>query len=407
MNSLIIEQNSIPEIVDESIIHKLYEKVKEIPEPNEGEEDNAYLSGNLQTQYSYRSEAQYLTTRFPNLFINATEGYYISFEDSNLPNYLNSKGIGSGGKVTESQAVNAQSVSNSSNSTIKKFNELKYFTNITESKGGFTGVLEGNCKFLDWTALEEVDISNFTSLGHDNSNGYGDTFSGCISLQTVTNSNKLTKIGFKAFNNCSELRNISTTTNVTYFGDYCFYNCNQLQYLDITKATTIGYASFQSCKNISEFSTINCPNLTGTLKSLAFAECTQIKDVTNLGNITQIGEEDLDQDPFYGCSNLETIIIPETVTNIEYFLCNAPKVKWVKLLCNSVPATNINHYGCFGEQWNPSQDRTGTYTGKAYSIYVKDELYNDYISDGSIFQMLAGLGRIKKLSQFELDFPTE
>ena len=45
--------------------------------------------------------------------------------------YLNSLGVGSNGMITENQAAAATSVSNSVNTTVTKFNELRYFTNVT------------------------------------------------------------------------------------------------------------------------------------------------------------------------------------------------------------------------------------------------------------------------------------
>jgi hypothetical protein len=64
-----------------------------------------------------------------------------------MESYLASMGIGTDGKVTEAQAAAVTVIANASNSTITKFNELKYFTNITESRGGWSGTNSGNCSF--------------------------------------------------------------------------------------------------------------------------------------------------------------------------------------------------------------------------------------------------------------------
>jgi len=122
--------------------------------------------------------------------------------------YLNSIGVGSNGAVTTNEAAAATVVANSENTEITKFNELKYFTSITESKGGWTGNSSGSVRFYNWTALEEVDISNFTSIGHGVSYGWEDTFCNCTSLKKVTASDKLKKIGFRAFNTCINLEDI-------------------------------------------------------------------------------------------------------------------------------------------------------------------------------------------------------
>lgn len=84
MTHLNIQQGQNIEVVSTSIIKKLYEAALSVPEPLEGEQDAAYMSGNLQVDRTYRAQVQYLTTRFPDLHINVTDSYYIPFEDSNV-----------------------------------------------------------------------------------------------------------------------------------------------------------------------------------------------------------------------------------------------------------------------------------------------------------------------------------
>ena len=76
MTHLNIQQGQNIEVVSASIIKKLYEAALSVPEPLEGEQDAAYMSGNLQVDRTYRAQVQYLTTRFPDLHINVTEGYF-------------------------------------------------------------------------------------------------------------------------------------------------------------------------------------------------------------------------------------------------------------------------------------------------------------------------------------------
>jgi hypothetical protein len=135
--------------------------------------------------------------------------------------YLNSIGIGSNGYVTTTEAASATTVANSTNTTVTKFNELRYFTSITQS-------ISNTCKFSNWTALEEIDISNFTSLGNI-STVMSDTFSGCTSLKTVTASNNLTSIGYAAFKNCSNLEDVTGLNGTITTGREAFYGCKKLK----------------------------------------------------------------------------------------------------------------------------------------------------------------------------------
>jgi hypothetical protein len=146
-----------------------------------------------------------------------------------MKNYLLSLGIGSNGEISTSDAANATVVANSTNTTVTKFNELKYFTGITTSKGGLYGGSTGAIKFCDWTALEEVDISNFTSIGHTTDVGWSDTFRNCTSLKKVTASSNLTAIGNRAFNGCSNLEDITGLSGDITLYSYAFSSCKKLK----------------------------------------------------------------------------------------------------------------------------------------------------------------------------------
>ena len=73
MTHLNIQQGSNVEIVTTQIIKKLYDAALSVPEPLEGEQDAAYMSGNLQVDKSYRAQVEYLTNRFDDLHINVTD----------------------------------------------------------------------------------------------------------------------------------------------------------------------------------------------------------------------------------------------------------------------------------------------------------------------------------------------
>lgn len=75
MTHLNIQQGQNIEVVSTNLIKKLYEAALSVPEPLEGEQDAAYMSGNLQVDKAYRNQVEYLTNRFNNLYINVTEGY--------------------------------------------------------------------------------------------------------------------------------------------------------------------------------------------------------------------------------------------------------------------------------------------------------------------------------------------
>ena len=387
MEHIKIEQNSNVEVVDSNIIHKLAEEAQDC-------DASSNMTGNLQTTNAYEDDVDFLTTKFPGLSINATQGLYLRIADPAVQNIL-ATNFGDGTGITKAQAQSLQHFNSkfANNTDIETFDELSKFTNITE--------INSNNRFNSCTNLKSIDLSNITKIS--GSNGYERwNFEFCSNLEDVGDTSNCTYFGYGAFNQCGKLTRGIDLTNAIHIGDSAFYKCANLTAIgSIQNIEHIGSCAFRGCYNIPSFNSLILPNLTGMLESEAFAECTQIVNVENLGTITTVGGTG-SWDPFMMCDNLETIVVPETVTTINYLLNYAPKVRWVKMLCNTVPTVPLDHFGMFGESWNPYRDRTGTYIGKTYPIYVKDSLYNTYLQD-SFFSNLAS--RIRPLSQFATDFP--
>lgn len=302
MTHLYIEQNGITEEVNSQVIEKLYNLA------SSGDLDGTSdLKGRLHLTIGYRAPIDYLNTTYPDLYISADD-YAIPFEDPNMVTYLNSIGIGSNGMITEAQAAAATIVANSVNTTVTKFNELKYFTSITGSRGGLSGTQSGYARFAGWTALEEVDISNYTSIGHSNSSGYEDTFNGCTSLKKVIASNKLTDIGANVFYNCNQLEEIiGLPSNVTLHSGGCFNRCSKLKQSNFDNVTftindsTNGGGMFERCPLLTSLS------LSGNyteIKPSMFSQCSALTSVSGLSNVTKIRNS-----AFAQCNSLTTIDI--------------------------------------------------------------------------------------------------
>lgn len=293
----IIQGNTLAdtEEVSKEIIQKLYDFAAS------GDLDaSSEMKGRLHLTAGYRAQAEYLHQMFPNLIISIDD-YIIPFEDPKMLAYLNSIGVGSNGMITESQAAAATVVANSQNTEVTKFNELRYFTGVTESNGGWDGAGNGVCRFINWTALEEVDISNFTSIGHKDVFAPNDSFYGCTSLKKVTASNKLTKIGRCAFLSCSNLEEISGLSGTVLLDSAAFGQCTKLtsepfNNCEFILNTSTGVESmFDLCKAIT--SIVLNSNVT-VLPQKCFRQCISLENL-NLSNITVFGNDSLS-----GCKKL-------------------------------------------------------------------------------------------------------
>ena len=306
MNITITQDNSRVEVLGSngaSIIEKLY---KLAIDPN----NTLTLEGNITSTSAYGYQVDYLNTNYgPDFIVNATNRY-IHFEDPNMESYLASMGIGDNGKTTEAQAAAVTTIANAPNSTIIKFNELRYFTSITESKGGFNSSNTGACSFYNWTALQEIDISNFTSLGHSLDYGWNDTFRLCTALKKVIASNKLTKLGHNAFNGCSNLEEISGLSGTITVYNSAFNNCSKLTSDNFQNCTFV-WANNQPSVFARCTSLTSLPNCSGSISSWSFQGCTGLTSV-DLSNVTDLGDGVFD-----GCTGVTEVII----SNLNDFIC--------------------------------------------------------------------------------------
>ena len=398
MTHLYIEQNNIQENVSGAIIEKLYESTI-----NGDLDQSSNLAGTLYTPNTYTKYIEYLTNTFPDLVITATN-YYAWFEDPEVRNVLASK-IGDGTGVTTTTVQSLTAFSNSpfnGNKNIVQFDELSQFVNIT-TIDNTSRLYFNNC-----TNLKSIDLSNITKIS-GNSGQERWNFEGCSNLEYIGNTQNLTFLGSNAFQNCSKLKSIDTS-NVTVFKNQSLNKCTGLLNDIILNEgiTVIGDNAFQNVTKLPD--TINLPNLQTLGNGF---KGTNIKHVTNLGTITEIGGMFTNDCPFYNCTQLQDVTIPETVTLIKYGGLNeCNNVRWVKILSNTVPTYSslnghgiTNNYGkFFDESWR-NEDTTNEYLGKTYPIYVKDELLSQYQTADNWNHI--GPDRLRALSQFASDFPNE
>ena len=312
MTHLKIEQPvGYVEYVADSVVEKLYELATNSTLDNESN-----LQGTVHIDTGYRDHINTITTNYPDFHVQA-DNYLIPFEDPNMVTYLNSIGVGSNGTITEAQAAIATSVANSVNTTVTKFNELKYFTNITESLGGLSGNQNGAISFRGWTALEEVDVSNFTSIGRNHGNGNYDNFYGCTSLKTVTASSKLKTLAFYAFKDCSNLESITGLEGTIYIGNDALKNCSKLTDSVIENVVfepmldSNGYKTAGGALAGTNFKEVTLSSNTTELPSQFFYLCKNLETVNGLQNITDYGSQ-----CFYSCSKFTGPIDFTNVTHI-------------------------------------------------------------------------------------------
>lgn len=176
-----------------------------------------------------------------------------------------------------------------------------------------SGRNSGWVRFAGWTALEEVDISNFTSIGHSHGSSWEDTFANCTNLKKVIASNKLATIGHNAFSGCSQLEDITglegtiTVYGGAFAGNTKLKNSNFANveilfppftanegdpFSRTTSITSLVLSDQNTCipRNCffqSKIHSINIPTSITTIGNVAFKSSDIQLNASSLSNVTQ------------------------------------------------------------------------------------------------------------------------
>ena len=138
-------------------------------------------------------------------------------------------------------------------------------------------------------SLKTVVVTGGTSI-------YSNTFYGFDSLTSVTLWDGVTRIGEKAFYGCSSLESFEIPKEVETIEEYAFTGCGKLEILTVANGNR-KYYSENNCVIERQNKTL----ILGCKGSTIPAD----------GSVTAIGDR-----AFYGCTGLESIVIPSTVTEI-------------------------------------------------------------------------------------------
>ena len=214
----------------------------------------------------------------------------------------------------------------------KKLLKASFWEEEYVVREGTEVICDGAFNWCD--SLQSVTISNsVTKIGDD-------AFKQCKSLQSVTIPNSVTSIGDSAFYSCDSLQSVTIPNSVRNIGNnafhgcnICFFICNStyfqnddvclfnkdktaivsrikdcVNYIIPNSVTSIGDGAFGFCKSLQS---ITIPNSVTSIGKLAFRSCDSLQCITIPNSVKSIGVG-----AFSGCNSLQSITIPNSVTNI-------------------------------------------------------------------------------------------
>ena len=166
----------------------------------------------------------------------------------------------------------------------------------------------GEYAFCRCESLKQVSIPmNVTSIGRGAFSGcsgmtrFGhhtncvitevadEVFYGCSSLEIAYVPDKATTIGKNAYANCTKMREANMYEGLKEIGESAFSGCTSLSSVTIPNSvTTIGASAFDGCglSRVTIGSEIN--SSLSTVKSMAFANCTKLKELNCLAKNVNI-----------------------------------------------------------------------------------------------------------------------
>lgn len=237
--------------------------------------------------------------------------------------------------------------------------------------------------FYDCTSLEIEDLQllNLETLGQNAFYGVrikkmvlGKEGGNLTTLPTASPSTQ-------NFGDKSLLEEVVLHEGLLTIPNYCFSGYTNLTKIIIPKSvTTIGNYAFD---NVPIGGDIDLPNLANRIGNRAFAT-TKVERIINLGQITQITNSSTGSEaPFYQCSNLKLVTLPETLTLIGGYIfygCTSLEI----VICNAVTPPTLN-------------STSFNNTNSTFVIYVPDASVTAYREASG---WTAYADRIKPLSEY-------
>ena len=158
---------------------------------------------------------------------------------------------------------------------------------------------------INCSGLIEIHIPNsVSSIG-------ANAFYGCTNLKNIIIPNKVTSIEERTFYECKELVSVVIPNSVKSIGTEAFNGCSALKSIVLPEGMTlIKKWTFADCSSLVD---VTIPGTMTTLEFHAFKNCTSLRSVTIPNSVNTADA------PFYGCSSLSDIKVPDHLYETSIF----------------------------------------------------------------------------------------
>lgn len=232
--------------------------------------------------------------------------------------------------------------------------------------------------FDECAMLKELNLSNVTTIEEC-------AFRNCTQLTKVILAKNLESIPVEAFSSCTSLADVTWPQNLKAISYYAFYEAPIATLQLPETVTSIGDKAFSNNKAITRFV---FPKHVGKVLS-TFSGCTNLTEVVLPEDATEIYKEafrgtgikqiiipegytTIMGEAFKNCPQLETIVLPSTLTTFKggYHFQNSPNIKHVLCLSKNAPIANLSDY-----RWDEIFD---TQVYNTAQLYTPQDASYDY-----------------------------
>ena len=157
-------------------------------------------------------------------------------------------------------------------------------------------------------------------------------------IEFVYMTDRVKSLGDNTFYDCGNLKEIRLSENLSEIPSSAFYNCYSLKEIDLPKnLKSIGYQAFGHCSDLKEITLPNTLNLLDSAFGYSGLESITIPD--SVTNSTLYGA-------FEGCDSLEIAVIGNSIQELNGTFRNAKKLRSVVLGSGLKTISNGAFEGC-------------------------------------------------------------
>ncbi len=179
--------------------------------------------------------------------------------------------------------------------TVKTFEEIRYFTGVSSTKGVFDGLPK----------LTHITIpENIIELG---------SFQGCGALETVVLPETILSLPWYCFRGCVSLKEIDLPKRIKVIPRECFASCEALKSITLSRGVSLERGAFQGCTSLSS---VVLPDDLTVIPDYCFSKCYALAVIAWPQALTTIGEG-----AFSDClfeNNGYSLELPSTVKTVGH-----------------------------------------------------------------------------------------